>query len=148
MATTTASQQPATTAAGLRQAPADIGQGLPSTGQSLPISGQPGRAGMQAVGPIGTGAAGQGRAVGPYNKAPVGDETWQLASDVMAAGVTATTVSAVTTAAQQVRAFADISVSGTGSHSLCLPLLGQHKHNFRHKIKICRKGALLTANPQ
>ena len=55
------------------------------------------RAGVLGVG-IGQGAAG-----GVKMTAQVGEDVWQLASDVMAAGGTATTAAAVTTAAQQVQ---------------------------------------------
>lgn len=55
------------------------------------------RAGVLGVG-IGQGAAG-----GAKMMAQVGEDVWQLASDVMAAGGTATTAAAVTTAAQQVQ---------------------------------------------
>lgn len=83
------------------------GQALAGGGQASASGGQHARPGVPAVkGPGGAGqqgAAGQGRASGGQSKALVGDAVWQLASDVMAAGGTATTAAAVTTAAQQVR---------------------------------------------
>lgn len=69
--------------------------------------GQQAQAGLPtAVQPVGPGLQGaivQGRASSGQQKALVGDDIWRLASDVLAAGGTATTVAAVTTAAQQVR---------------------------------------------
>ncbi len=53
------------------------------------------RAGSAGVGP--------GQGVGGTRTTAVGKDVWQLASDVMAAGGTATTAAAVTTAAQQVQ---------------------------------------------
>jgi len=53
------------------------------------------RAGSAGVGP--------GQGAGGTRTAAVGEDVWQLASDVMAAGGTATTAAAVTTAAQQVQ---------------------------------------------
>jgi hypothetical protein len=53
------------------------------------------RAGSAGVGP--------GQGAGGSRTAAVGEDVWQLASDVMAAGGTATTAAAVTTAAQQVQ---------------------------------------------
>ena len=58
------------------------------------------RAAAPAARAVAPGAPGQGRA--GDRKALVGEDVWQLASDVMAAGGTATTAAAVTTAAQQV----------------------------------------------
>ena len=86
------------------------GQAPASGGQAAASSGQHARPGVPAA--VGSGGAGQQGAAAPnrassgQSKAVVGEEVWQLASDVMAAGGTATTAAAVTTAAQQVRGFA------------------------------------------
>ena len=97
------------------QAPVSAGLSRPQSGvqtsmnggQALVSGGQQRQAGLptavRPVGPGQQGAAGQGRASSGQQTASVGDDVWQLASDVMAAGGTATTAAAVTTAAQQVR---------------------------------------------
>ena len=51
----------------------------------------------------GSAGVGPGQGAGGTRTAAVGEDVWQLASDVMAAGGTATTAAAVTTAAQQVQ---------------------------------------------
>ena len=104
-----AQQQPQTpVSSGLSQPqPGSSVQTSTSGGQALASEGQQRQAGLPNVvrpaGPHQQEAAGQGRATSGQQKAPVGDDVWQLASDVMAAGGTATTAAAVTTAAQQVR---------------------------------------------
>lgn len=98
------------------QAPASGGQALAGGGQASASGGQHARPGVPAVvvpgGAGQQGAAGQGRASSGQSQVLVGDAVWQLASDVMAAGGTATTAAAVTTAAQQVRRLH----AGTGLH--------------------------------
>ena len=80
--------------------PANGGQAFASGGQHVQV-GVP--VAVRPAGPGQLGAIGQSRATSGQQKAPVGEDVWQLASDVMAAGGTATTAAAVTTAAQQVR---------------------------------------------
>ena len=117
-----AQQQPQTpVSAGLSQPPHGSNvQTSANGGPALPSGGQPRQAGfVSAVRPVGPGqqgAVGQGRATGGQQKAPVGDDVWQLASDVMAAGGTATTAAAVTTAAQQVNHLRAVT---TLRHVLC-----------------------------
>ena len=104
-----AQQQPqAPVSAGLSQPPPGSSlQASVNGGQAVASGGQQRQAGLptavRPVGPAHQGAAGQGRASSGQQIAPVVDDVWQLASDVMAAGGTATTAAAVTTAAQQVR---------------------------------------------
>lgn len=100
-----------------QQTPASAGHSLPLPGSSVQPSansgqpflgvGQQPQAGVAtAVRPVGAGLPGAtvlGRAGSGHQKALVGEDVWGLASDVLAAGGTATTVAAVTTAAQQVR---------------------------------------------
>ena len=119
LSATAAAHLPAMAHASHAQSAASSGPALASSGPAIPSVGlatasgslatpsvgQPARVGMPAVGrPLGpgqVGAAGQGR-MQVRQRALVGDDVWQLASDVMAAGATATTAAAVTTAAQQV----------------------------------------------
>ena len=98
-----------------QQTSASAGHSLPPPGSSVQSSANSGQAfqgvGQQAgvltavrpVGPGLQGATALGRAASGQQKAIVGDDIWRLASNVLAAGGTATTVAAVTTAAQQVR---------------------------------------------
>ncbi|KAA6418788.1 MAG: helicase SWR1 [Trebouxia sp. A1-2] len=90
---------PAQTPAAASNTPASVRQqqqvsGTAAAPQATKAFAPAARAGSASVGP-GQGAAGS-------RTATVGEDVWQLASDVMAAGGTATTAAAVTTAAQQV----------------------------------------------
>ncbi len=91
---------PAQTSAAAYKTPASVSQqqqvsGTAAMPQAARAFAPAARAGSAGVGP--------GQGAGGTKTAAVGEDVWQLASDVMAAGGTATTAAAVTTAAQQVQ---------------------------------------------